>query len=51
MNNEKTYKMMASVGAGDLILGIVVLLTGIAAGVLMIVNGARLLRGKSELLF
>lgn len=51
MNNEKTYKIMANVGAGDLVLGIIVLVTGITAGVLMIINGARLLKGKSDLIF
>ena len=29
MNNEKTYKTMANVGAGDLAIGIIVLVTGI----------------------
>lgn len=51
MNNEKTYKIMANVGAADLALGITVLVTGIVAGILMIVNGARLLKGKSDLMF
>ena len=32
-------------------LGIVVLVTGITAGVMMIVNGARLLKGKTDLMF
>ncbi len=51
MNNEKIYKTMGNAGACDLALGIVILVAGITAGVLMIVNGARLLKGKSELLF
>lgn len=51
MNNEKIYKTMGTVGAGDLALGIIVLVTGIVTGVLMIVNGARLLKGKSDLMF
>ncbi|MBR5508953.1 MAG: hypothetical protein IKV59_02750 [Lachnospiraceae bacterium] len=51
MNNEKIYKTMTSVGAVDLAVGIIVLLTGIVAGVLLIVNGARLLKGKSDLIF
>lgn len=51
MNNEKTYKTMANVGAGDLALGIIVLVTGIVTGILMIINGARLLKGKSDLMF
>ena len=49
--NEKTYKTMANVGAGDLALGIVILVTGIVSGILMIINGARLLKGKSDLMF
>ena len=48
--NEKIYKTMASSGAGILALGIVVLVTGLVTGILMIVNGARLLRRKSEIL-
>ena len=43
-------KTMASSGAGSLALGIVVLVTGLVTGILMIVNGARLLRRKSEIL-
>lgn len=49
--NEKTYKTMSTVGSGNIALGIVVLVTGLAAGILMIVNGARLLKRKSEIMF
>ena len=48
--NEKIYKTMASSGAGSLALGIVVLVTGLVTGILMIVNGARLLKRKSDIL-
>ena len=48
--NEKIYQTLASSGAGSLALGIVVLVTGLVTGILMIVNGARLLRRKSEIL-
>ena len=41
---------MASSGAGSLALGIVVLVTGLVTGILMIVNGARLLKRKSDIL-
>ena len=51
MNNEKTYKLMSVIGAGNLALGIVVLVAGIVSGILMIVGGARLLKGKSDWLF
>ena len=48
--NEKIYTTMASSGAGSLALGIVVLVTGLVTGILMIVNGARLLKRKSDIL-
>lgn len=48
--NEKVYKTMTGAGAGNIALGIVVLVTGIVSGILMIVNGARLLKRKSEIL-
>ena len=51
MNNEKTYKLMGRVGGGTLALGIIALVTGVVTGILMIVNGARLLKGKSDLMF
>ena len=51
MNNEKIYKMMAVVGAGDLALGVIFLVTGNVTGAFMIVNGARLLKGRSDLMF
>lgn len=48
--NEKIYKTMGSTGAASLAVGIVILVTGISAGVLLIVNGARLLKSKSKVL-
>lgn len=49
--SEKIYTTMKSVGVGNLVIGILLIITGIASGVLVIVNGARLLRKKSEILF
>ncbi len=48
--SERIYKTMARTGAGSLVIGIVILVTGVAAGVMMIVNGANLLKKKSEIL-
>ena len=48
--DEKTYKTIGSTGASSLVIGICVLAGGIAAGILLIVNGARLLKKKSEIL-
>ncbi|MGI6095548.1 MAG: hypothetical protein ACOYBL_08970 [Lachnospiraceae bacterium] len=49
--NEKIYKTMSKSGAGNLALGIVVLVTGITAGVLLIISGAKLIKQKYELTF
>ena len=48
--NEKLYKKVSGAGAGNLALGIITLVTGIVTGILMIVNGARLLKGKSDIM-
>lgn len=48
---EKIYKTMGSTGASTLALGICILAGGITAGVLLIVNGARLLKNKSKMIF
>lgn len=48
---ERVYKTMKSVGIGNLVLGIIIMIVGIATGTFIIVNGARLLKRKSELLF
>ena len=49
--NEKIYKPMTPVGAGNIVLGVIMIVTGIAAGVITIVGGARLLKNKSGLTF
>ncbi len=49
--NEKAYKTMTGVGAGNLAIGIILLVVGLASGILMIVNGGRLLKAKSDLMF
>lgn len=48
---EKIYKVMKGSGALNITVGIVVLATGIAGGVLLIVSGAKLLTHKSKILF
>ena len=49
--NEKVYKTMARCGAGNIALGIVVLISGVAAGILVLINGIKLLKRKSEITF
>lgn len=48
---EKLYKKLKVVGAGNIACGIIVIVAGVATGVVMIINGARLLAHKSETLF
>ena len=48
---EKIYKRMGSTGAASLTVGICVLAGGIAAGFLLIVNGARLLKNRAKMVF
>lgn len=48
---EKVYKTMGSTGVGSLVIGICILVTGIASGTLLIINGARLLKHRSKILF
>jgi hypothetical protein len=51
MNNEKIYRTISHGGAGSLALGIIVLVTGVVTGILMIVNGAKLLKQKHQITF
>ena len=44
--NEKAYKAMGLAGAAGIAVGIVVTVVGIAAGVISIISGARLLKEK-----
>ena len=44
---EKAYKTMQSAGVGSIVLGIIMIVTGVAAGIISIINGARLLKNKN----
>ena len=46
---ENLYKKLKSVGASNLVFGILIILFGI--GAMMIINGARLLAHRSDSLF
>ncbi len=48
--SEKLYKTVSNIGAGSIALGIITLVTGVTTGILMIVNGARLLKSKSDMM-
>ena len=48
---EKAYRTMKNSGAGSIVIGIIILVTGVAAGVISIVNGASLLKIRTRLHF
>lgn len=48
---EKLYNRMTSVGISSLVMGIVTIVIGIGVGIVMIVNGGRLLSGKKDITF
>lgn len=48
---EKLYDKLNNAGVCNLVLGIVVLAIGAGAGVMMIINGASLLKSKKDITF
>ncbi len=48
--NEKVYKTLNGAGAWNIALGVVVLVCGAACGIIAIINGARMLRRKSDII-
>ncbi|MDF2886891.1 MAG: hypothetical protein K0R23_1276 [Lacrimispora sp.] len=48
---EKVYKTMRNAGALNIVIGIIVTAIGLVAGIISIVNGAILLKRKSEITF
>ena len=51
MQDEKIYKTMSSVGIWGLVLGILSIVVGALTGAALIVNSARLLKKKSDVMF
>lgn len=49
--DEKVYKTMNNTGAWSIAVGVISLVVGLACGVMVIVNGARLLSSKSKIIF
>lgn len=49
--HEKIYATMKNVGVGNLVFGIIIIVAGMVVGIISIVNGAKLLKSKSNILF
>jgi len=48
---ERIYKTMRNTGAASIAVGIIIVAVGVTAGIIAIVNGALLLKRKSEITF
>ena len=48
---EKAYKTMTASGSIGLVVGVIMIVTGVAAGILSIVGGARLLKNRNVITF
>ena len=48
---EKAYKTMTEAGTGNIVTGIIIIAIGLAAGILTLVQGGRLLRNRKNLTF
>ena len=48
---EKVYKTMGGAGALNIVLGVIALVAGMAAGILLIISGSKLINKRSNLTF
>lgn len=46
---EKIYHKIVSAGAAGIVCGVITIITGVSVGVIMIVNGGRLLASKKDM--
>jgi hypothetical protein len=51
MDMERIYKTMRNTGACNIAAGIVILVAGVAVGIVSIVSGSILLKRRSEIMF
>ena len=47
---ERAYKTMKSTGAWNIATGVILMVVGVACGIMLIINGGRLLKDKKEIL-
>lgn len=49
--NEKIYHTMTKSGVASLVVGLLVMVTGIISGIILIVHGGMLLKDKKDITF
>lgn len=50
-SGEKTYRVMRGTGAVNITLGIISIVVGVSAGILLLISGAKLLSNKKNIMF
>ena len=48
---EKIHKVMGRIGAWNIAVGVVLIVIGLGAGILSIINGAKLIKEKAGIMF
>lgn len=48
---ERIYKSMKHVGAGNIALGVIIMVVGVTVGIVAIISGAKLLKDKADITF
>lgn len=48
--NEKVFKTVGFAGVGNIVLGVTILVTGVAAGVLLLISGAKLIKSQKDVM-
>ncbi len=48
---EKTYNLVKRSGGAAITLGVISIITGVTVGIIAIITGAKLLKGKSDILY
>ena len=46
--NEKFFKLVANTGISNLVMGIIVIVTGVTSGVILIVSGAKIMKKRDD---
>ena len=49
--NEKIFKIMNTIGAGNVAIGIILVVVGLATGIISIISGVKLLKEKKNIIF
>lgn len=49
--NERVYKTMRKIGSWNIVFGVILIIVGVAVGVMQIIHGGKLLSHKNDITF